>query len=212
MKRPRGQPVCSWMKGFGGVDTFPHSCKRPAVFFDRDGIVNLSPGAGYVERWEDFHIQPEFVDVLRLVTSMGFVAVVVSNQRGVARGRMSAATVDDMHRRLCEQLQAVGLTLLDVLYCPHEHDTCDCRKPQPGMLLRASAQHGLDLDRSWMVGDAESDVEAGRRAGCRTIRVGGDGPTRATHRAHDMANLAVQMAEWLTAPAPALQHLSKETA
>ena len=140
MKRPRGQPVCSWMKGFGGVDTFPHSCKRPAVFFDRDGIVNLSPGAGYVERWEDFHIQPEFVDVLRLVTSMGFVAGVVSNQRGVARGRMSAATVDDMHRRLCEQLQAVGLTLLDVLYCPHEHDTCDCRKPQPGMLLRASAQ------------------------------------------------------------------------
>ena len=181
------------------------------MFFDRDGIVNLSPGAGYVERWEDFHLQPEFVEVLRLVTRLGFAAVVVSNQRGVARGRMSAATVDDMHRRLREQLRAQGGDVLDVLYCPHERDTCDCRKPQPGMLLRASAQYGLDLARSWMVGDAESDVEAGRRAGCRTIRVGGDGPTRADHRARNMADLRTQIATWLTAtPSAAVPHISKE--
>src|SRR5450759_1039708 len=98
------------------MDMFSHSSGHPAVFFDRDGIVNLSPGAGYVERWEDFHLQPEFVEALRLVTRLGFAAVVVSNQRGVTRGRMSAATVDDMHRRLREQLRAQGSDVLDVLY------------------------------------------------------------------------------------------------
>ena len=177
---------------------------RHAVFFDRDGIVNRSPGPGYVERWEDFHLLPEFAEVLRIATGLGFAAVVVSNQRGVARGRMSAATVDDMHRRLREQLRSQGGELLDILYCPHEQGTCDCRKPQPGMLLRAASQYGLDLARSWMVGDAESDVEAGRRAGCRTIRVGGDGPSLADHRARNMADLAARLAAWLTAPPPAV--------
>ncbi len=182
------------------MDRLSKTSGRPAVFFDRDGIVNLSPGPGYVERWEDFHLQPEFVEALRIVTGLGFAAVVVSNQRGVARGRMSAATVDDLHRRLREQLRAQGVDVLDVLYCPHERDSCDCRKPQPGMLLRAAAQYGLDLTRSWMVGDAESDVEAGRRAGCRTILVGGNSPTRADRRAQNMADLQARLAGWLSAP------------
>ena len=181
------------------MDTLAQTSGRAAVFFDRDGIVNLSPGAGYVERWEDFHLQPEFVEALRIAARLGFAAVVVSNQRGVARGRMSAATVDEMHRRLREQLRAQGVDMLDILYCPHERDTCDCRKPQPGMLLRAAAQYGLDLARSWMVGDAESDVEAGRRAGCRTILVGGDAPTRADQRASNMADLQTRLAGWLAA-------------
>jgi D-glycero-D-manno-heptose 1,7-bisphosphate phosphatase len=146
------------------------------VFFDRDGIVNASPGAGrYVLRWEDFHLLPEFVEVLRVVHAHGYQAVIVTNQRAVARGFVSVAEVAAMHRSLRDLLRkSYQLDLLDVAYCPHDVGQCDCRKPAPGMLLSMARKHNLDLAASWMVGDAETDIEAGQRAGCRTILVNGD--------------------------------------
>ncbi len=161
------------------------------VFFDRDGVVNVSPGAGYVERWEDFHLMPGFPDVLRTVRARGYRAVVVTNQRGVALGLMTRETVEGIHARLRELLAGTyGLELLDVLYCPHDRGQCACRKPQPGMLLEAARRHGLDLARSWMVGDGERDVEAGANAGCRTIRVASVGSvTRADYSVPDMSAL-----------------------
>jgi len=146
------------------------------VFFDRDGIVNASPGPDrYVLRWEEFHLLPEFVEVLRVVRAHGYQAVIVTNQRSVARGLMSAEDVEAMHRKLRDLLlKSYALELLDVQYCPHDAGECDCRKPSPGMLKAMAAKHGLDLAASWMVGDAETDIEAGRRAGCRTILVNGD--------------------------------------
>ncbi|MEI6563237.1 MAG: HAD family hydrolase [bacterium] len=143
------------------------------IFFDRDGIVNQSPGPGYVERWEDFHILPEFVDILRNVTGLGYAAVIVTNQRGVARGIMTAATVEDIHHRLRAALkERHGLALLDIYYCPHDNDAgCTCRKPKPGMILAAAKAHSIDLSKSWMIGDSPKDAEAGRTAGCRTILV-----------------------------------------
>lgn len=149
-----------------------HMGKRKCVFFDRDGIVNRDPGFGkYVERVEDFHIMPEFVAALRVVTEKGYAAVIVTNQRGVARGIMSLSEVESMHALLVEHLKGLGLSLSGIYLCPHNNNECTCRKPQPGMLLRAAAEHDLDLTRSWMVGDTESDVEAGQRAGCRTVLV-----------------------------------------
>lgn len=143
------------------------------IFFDRDGIVNQSPGPGYVERWEDFHLLPEFVETLRIVTCLGYVAAIITNQRGVALGCMSAETVEDMHRRLRVILKEQhGLELLDIRYCPHDRDVCDCRKPKPGMILDVAARHQIDLARSWMIGDSPGDAEAGKAAGCRTILVG----------------------------------------
>jgi D-glycero-D-manno-heptose 1,7-bisphosphate phosphatase len=162
------------------------------VFFDRDGVVNRYPGAGaYVERWADFHLLPDFVETLRIVRLRGYAAVIVTNQRGVALGRMGRETVEDMHRRLRDVLRTEhGLDLLDILYCPHDEGACDCRKPAPGMLLEAARRHDIDLRRSWMVGDSEKDVEAGRRAGCRTILVDDSrAPTRADARVADMAAL-----------------------
>ena len=143
------------------------------VFFDRDGIVNQSPGPGYVERWEDFHLLPEFVDSLRIVTELGYAAIIISNQQGVALGCMTAETVDDMHQRFRDILkQKHGLSLLDIFYCPHKSGTCDCRKPKPGMILEAARRHRINLAESWMVGDSPGDAEAGKAAGCRTILVG----------------------------------------
>jgi D-glycero-D-manno-heptose 1,7-bisphosphate phosphatase len=146
---------------------------KACVFFDRDGIVNESPGTGYVERWEAFRLMPGFVDLLRVVNAKGYAAIVVTNQQGVGRGIMSLQAVERIHRTLRELLLSrYGLSLLDVYCCPHLEGTCDCRKPRPGMLLKAAVDHDIDLGKSWMVGDAERDVQAGREAGCTTVLVG----------------------------------------
>ncbi len=169
------------------------------VFFDRDGIVNRHPGPGYVERWADFHLLPEFVEVLRLIHQKGYEAVIVSNQRGVARGIMTAATVDDLHHRLRTVLkEQYGLELLDVFYCPHDRNQCECRKPKPGMLLEAARRHGIDLSHSWMIGDSLKDVEAGKAAGCHTILVNAaETSDQADRQVADMAALRSSIAKIL---------------
>ena len=142
------------------------------VFFDRDGIVNRSPGSGYVERWEEFELIPEFVDVVRLAKDRGYDAAIVTNQRCVALGIVTPEALADIHGRLLSLLSdEYGVELLGVFVCPHDGDECDCRKPKPGLLVRAAEAHGIDLASSWMIGDRARDIEAGRAAGCRTILV-----------------------------------------
>ena len=146
--------------------------EQKCVFFDRDGIVNQSPGPGYVERWEDLHILPEFIATLRSITSRGFIAIIITNQRGIALGKMTLKSVNDMHSRLQKLLKEMhDLELTDIFVCPHEKDSCECRKPKPGMFLAAAKKHNIDLKASWMIGDHVKDVEAGKAAGCRTILV-----------------------------------------
>ena len=145
---------------------------KPCIFFDRDGIVNESPGAGYVERWEDFYLQPGFVSALKTVASKGFIAVIITNQQGVAKGLYSEEELASIHGNMRAQLRTHGVDVIDVFSCTHyAADNCECRKPKPGMILQAAKKHGLDLSSSWMIGDSEKDVEAGKAAGCRTIRV-----------------------------------------
>ncbi len=144
---------------------------RPCVFFDRDGIVNESPGPGYVERVADFKLVPAFFDALRVVRDRGYAAVIVTNQRGVGRGLMSRATLDAIHAVLRAACAERGCPLLAIYDCTANDNTDPRRKPNPGMLLQAAREHDLDLSRSWMIGDNEKDVQAGQRAGCRTILV-----------------------------------------
>jgi D-glycero-D-manno-heptose 1,7-bisphosphate phosphatase len=175
---------------------------HPCVFFDRDGIVNRFPGHGrYVERLEEFHLLPEFVEALRVVNEKGYRAVIVTNQRGIALGRMSLETVERIHDHLEDLLAKEGLDLLDIRMCPAEHDSHPRRKPNPGMLLEAAEQHDLDLSRSWMVGDSEKDVIAGKRAGCRTVLVGGgDAPSAADHRLAVLSELPAFLRNHLGGP------------
>ncbi len=147
---------------------------RPCVFFDRDGIVNAPPpgGARYIERVEDFRIYPDFLDALRIVNARGYEAVIVTNQKGVAKGLVKEAALMAMHSHLYTTVLQHGLRLLDIRISTTADNAHPSRKPNPGMLLGAAADHGLDLARSWMIGDHDYDVEAGRRAGCRTVFVG----------------------------------------
>ncbi len=153
------------------------------VFFDRDGIVNVTPGPGYVETVAAFHLQPSFVEAARVCGQHGYAVVVVTNQQGVAKGIMTMQTVTEIHDHLRKALQAAGVELLALYCCPHARDTCRCRKPQPGMLLQAAEEHAIDLAASWMVGDRDTDMQAGKAAGCRTILVSADEPRTRADRA-----------------------------
>jgi D-glycero-D-manno-heptose 1,7-bisphosphate phosphatase len=144
-----------------------------AAFLDRDGVINRKPPEGqYVTRWEEMHFLPDVVRAIALLNRTGFRIIVVSNQRCVAKGLIPAPALEAMHQRMCEELAAKGAMIDGVYYCPHEkYPPCSCRKPAPGMLLAAGRAHNIDLTASWMIGDSDIDVEAGRNAGCRTARV-----------------------------------------
>ena len=168
------------------------------VFFDRDGVANESPGPGYVEKWEDFHLQPGFVAAALVAQARGYAVAIATNQRGVARGLMTRQALDDIHAAMTVLLREKGIELLGIFCCTHERNTCTCRKPQPGLLLEAARQFNLDLSACWMVGDKETDVEAGRRAGCRTILVSSGAPrTRATLTVETVDLLAEAMEQVL---------------
>jgi D-glycero-D-manno-heptose 1,7-bisphosphate phosphatase len=146
---------------------------KKAAFLDRDGVINQRPPeGGYVTRWEEMQLLPGVPEAIVKLTRAGYSVFVVSNQRCVAKGLVAASDLESMHERLCQQLAAKGALITEVYYCPHEkYPPCDCRKPSPGMLLVAARRHKLDLTASWMIGDSEVDVQAGRNAGCKTARI-----------------------------------------
>lgn len=151
--------------------------KRRAIFLDRDGT--LVHASHYPSRPEQLRLYDNIAPALRDVQGMDFALVVITNQSGIARGYFSAADLQRMHDYLFHQLADLGVHLDGVYHCPHHPDgvipelavTCTCRKPQPGMLLQAAIELDIDLARSWFVGDILDDVEAGNRAGCRSILV-----------------------------------------
>ena len=149
-----------------GID---HTISHRAVFLDRDGVINRAvvrggkpfPPAGLGE----LEILPDVREALDQLKAAGFVLVVVSNQPDVARGTTARETVEAINAKLAE-----SLPLDDFRMCYHDDaDGCDCRKPRPGLLLTAARDHGVNLGASFMVGDRWRDIEAGRRAGCKTL-------------------------------------------
>lgn len=145
---------------------------RPAVFFDRDGVVNVSPGDGYVLRWEDFHFAPGIVEALALCKARGYATIVVTSQQGVGKGLMSQATLDDIHSRMQTELATHHAAFDGIYACTHLAGSCTCRKPSPEMITRAQADHGLDLGQSWLIGDHDRDIQMAINAGVpRTIRI-----------------------------------------
>lgn len=150
---------------------------KKAVFVDRDGTLNIEKN--YLYRIEDFEFIPGVPEAIRRLRQAGFLVIVATNQSGVARGYFTLAEVDGLHRHIQNELKKSG-TCIDGFYvCPH-HPTegvgefrreCGCRKGEPGLLLRAAAEHGIDLAGSWMVGDKLADVEAGEKAGCTSLLV-----------------------------------------
>ena len=156
--------------------------KQKAVFLDRDGTINQY--AGFLRNIDDFELVPRAADAIRSINTSGYLAIVVTNQPVIARGEASIDDLEEIHNKMETLLGKEGAYLDAVYYCPHHPHKgyegerpeykieCDCRKPKPGMLLQAAKDFNIDLSRSWMIGDGESDVKAGRGAGCRTALIG----------------------------------------
>ncbi len=146
------------------------------VFLDRDGILNEKmPEHRYVTRWEEFRVLPGVPDALRRLNEAGLLVVVVSNQRGIAKGLYTAADLEAMHARFQSLLALEGAHIDAFFICPHETDECNCRKPLPGLFGQAVARFPqITAATSVMIGDAPSDIEFGRRLGMKTIFVEGD--------------------------------------
>ncbi len=145
---------------------------RPAVFLDRDGTLNVE--VNYLHRIADLELIPGAADAIRRLNQAGYLVVVVTNQAGIARGFFDVEAVTVLHAHLAAVLASDGARVDAFYFCPHHPEftgTCACRKPEPGMLLQAAAEHGIELSRSWLIGDTAGDLGAGVAAGCRTVLV-----------------------------------------
>jgi D-glycero-D-manno-heptose 1,7-bisphosphate phosphatase len=173
-----------------GADLPPeHADGRPAVFLDRDGVLNelvVDRRLGTRESPydpDDVRLVDGAAAAVRALQDAGWTLVAVSNQPAAAKGQTTLDALAAVHRRVAELLAAEGGSIEDWRYCHHHPDAvvaelrgpCDCRKPRPGLLLDAARDAGLDLARSWMVGDSDTDVEAGVAAGTRTVLVAAPG-------------------------------------
>jgi D-glycero-D-manno-heptose 1,7-bisphosphate phosphatase len=144
---------------------------KPGVFLDRDGVINYNR-PDYVKCWEEFEFLPNTLSALRRLAAFDWPVIVITNQSIIGRAVVSRSVVDDIHERMRKSVANADGRIDDILCCPHRPDEdCECRKPKPGLLLRAAAQYSIDLRNSYLIGDAESDLQAARAAGCQAIFV-----------------------------------------
>lgn len=156
--------------------------KQKAVFLDRDGVINKY--VGFLTDINDFELIDGAADAIKLINNSGYLAIVVTNQPVIARGEVTYDELEQIHNKMETLLGKEGAYVDAIYFCPHHPHKgyegeipelkieCDCRKPKPGMLLHATEDFNIDLKESWMVGDSETDIEAGQNAGCRTFLVG----------------------------------------
>ena len=138
---------------------------KPALFLDRDGVI-IENRSNYVRAWSDVSIYPQAIEALIKVKPTGYKTIIITNQSAVGRGLISPEIAQEINLRLIEEIQSAGGRIDGLFMCPHApHDNCACRKPQPGLILKAADSLSLDLSRSILVGDALSDIMAGQSAG-----------------------------------------------
>ena len=142
-----------------------------AIFLDKDGT--MVDNSGYPTTIPtDKLLYGDIVRGLSWLQQQGYALILISNQSWIAKGRLNEAEVQAIFSSVQQQLHQAGILITDVLYCPHaRRDNCLCRKPQPGLILKAVQKHGIDVRHSYMVGDMEEDILAGKRAGVRTILI-----------------------------------------
>lgn len=172
----------------GKVQARNLSEKQRAVFIDRDGTINEY--AGFVRSPDELKLCDGAAEAIKAINASGRLAVVVTNQPVIARGEVTVAQLNEIHAKMETLLGEKGAYIDKLYYCPHHPHSgyageikelkidCDCRKPKPGMLLRAAKELNIDLSSSWMIGDGENDRECARRAGCRFAGIGTDGDIR----------------------------------
>lgn len=168
------------------------NCKQKAIFLDRDGTINKY--VGFLRKIEDFELANDAADAIKLINKSGYLAIVITNQPVIARGEVTVAELQNIHNKMETLLGYEGAYIDGLYYCPHHphkgyegevHElkiACDCRKPKPGLILRAAEDFNIDLQNSWMIGDSDSDVTAGEAAGCKSIKINEGGLLKAVKK------------------------------
>mgnify|MGYP004523154997 FL=1 len=156
--------------------------KQKAIFLDRDGTINKY--VGFLRNIDEFELLPGVEEAIKEINESGYLAIVVTNQPVIARGEVTVEELNEIHKKLETELGYKGAYIDGLYYCPHHPHKgyegeipelkidCECRKPKPGMLLKAAKDFNIDLSKSWMIGDGENDVKAGKAAGCKTALIG----------------------------------------
>ena len=169
----------------GTVQSKNLSNKQKAVFLDRDGVINKY--VGFLRNIDEFELNPTITDAIKKINSSGYLCIVITNQPVIARGEMTWGELEEIHNKMETELGFAGAYLDGIYFCPHHPHKgyegevvelkidCDCRKPKPGMLIKAAEDFNIALESSWMIGDGENDIKAGIAAGCRTVLVNGEG-------------------------------------
>jgi D-glycero-D-manno-heptose 1,7-bisphosphate phosphatase len=149
------------------------------AFLDRDGTINRkAPEGDYIKSWSEFEFLPGAVDAIRMLSEHGIRTIVVTNQRGIALGRMTEADLEDIHARMVATLEGAGAALDAIYHCPHDYGECDCRKPDVGMFSSAQRDFpDISFEQAVVIGDSASDMEAATRVGSCGIRIGAGGVT-----------------------------------
>jgi D-glycero-D-manno-heptose 1,7-bisphosphate phosphatase len=144
---------------------------KPAVFVDRDGVLNYNR-SDHIKSPEEFVPIPGATKAVAALKRAGWVVVVISNQSGIGRGLFGEEALEQITAKMCAGLAAAGGAADGIYYCPHAPGArCDCRKPAPGLVKQAAREHGLDLERSYFVGDKAADIQCGQAVGMRTVLV-----------------------------------------
>ncbi len=146
--------------------------KKKAIFLDRDGVINKE--ISYISNPDDFEFIEGSIEALKILKEKNFLLIVITNQAGIARGYYTEEKLKKIHNKMTRILKQNNIVLDDIFYCPHHPDftgICDCRKPKPGMIIKAKNKYNIDLQSSFMVGDTLNDIEAGLNAKCKTILV-----------------------------------------
>ena len=177
----RAKPACDRGCAPGVPETVPYefverqmlvgSCMRRAVFIDRDGVLCRNRD-DYVKSWEEFVFLPGALKAMAQQARLDLYIIITTNQSIINRHLVSVEAVEDIHARMVRAMESAGGRVDRVMYCPHRpEERCTCRKPQPGLLLTAAEEWGLTLSQSYIIGDAETDMQAGQAVGCRRYLV-----------------------------------------
>ena len=158
--------------------------KQKAIFLDRDGTINKY--VGFVRKPEEFDLIDGVSDVIKQLNNQGYLVIVITNQPVIARGEVTVDGLEEIHNKMETMLGKDGAYVDAIYYCPHHPHKgfngevpelkmeCECRKPKPGLLLKAAQDYNIDLEKSWMIGDSENDILAGKNAGCKTALISSD--------------------------------------
>ena len=179
----RYETVCKDFEN-GTVEARNLKNKQKAIFLDRDGTINKY--VGFLRNIEQFELLSGVSEAIRKINQSGYLAVVVTNQPVIARGEVTYTELQEIHNKMETILGKDGAYLDGIYFCPHHPDkgfkgevkelkiNCNCRKPNPGLLLQAASDFNNNLEQSWMIGDGKNDIQAGKNAGCKTVLIGDD--------------------------------------